>query len=39
MARCLAAAIPTSRARFFPTFGHFLSYEVWPEILSALMGL
>lgn len=38
MARYLASAIPTSRARFFPTFGHFLSYEVWPEILSALMG-
>jgi pimeloyl-ACP methyl ester carboxylesterase len=38
MARCLAAAIPTSRARFFPACGHFLSYEVWPEILLALMG-
>jgi pimeloyl-ACP methyl ester carboxylesterase len=37
MARCLAAAIPTSRPRFFPAVGHFLSYEVWPEILSTLM--
>lgn len=36
MARCLSAAIPTSRPRFFPAFGHFLSYEVWPEILSTL---
>jgi pimeloyl-ACP methyl ester carboxylesterase len=38
MARCMAAAIPTSRARFFPDCGHFLAYQVWPEILSALMG-
>ena len=38
MARYLAEAIPTSRPRFFPTFGHFLSYEVWPEILLALTG-
>jgi pimeloyl-ACP methyl ester carboxylesterase len=38
MGRALAAAIPTSQPRFFPSFGHFLSYEVWPEILSTLMG-
>jgi pimeloyl-ACP methyl ester carboxylesterase len=38
MARCLAAAIPTSRARVFAPYGHFLSYEVWPELLSTLMG-
>jgi pimeloyl-ACP methyl ester carboxylesterase len=36
MGRALAEAIPTSRPRFFPAFGHFLSYEVWPEILSTL---
>jgi pimeloyl-ACP methyl ester carboxylesterase len=36
MARCLSTAIPTSRPPFFPAFGHLLSYEVWPEILSTL---
>lgn len=37
MARRLAGAIPTSRPRFFPGRGHFISYEVWPEILSTLI--
>jgi pimeloyl-ACP methyl ester carboxylesterase len=37
MARGLAEAIPTSRPRFFAGYGHFLSYAVWPEILSTLM--
>jgi pimeloyl-ACP methyl ester carboxylesterase len=36
MGHALAEAIPTSRPRFFAAFGHFLSYEVWPEILSTL---
>jgi len=37
MARCLAAAMPTSRLRFFPGVGHFIAYAVWGEILAELV--
>jgi pimeloyl-ACP methyl ester carboxylesterase len=36
MGRYLAGAIPHCRALFVPGSGHFLVYDIWPEVIGAL---
>jgi pimeloyl-ACP methyl ester carboxylesterase len=36
MGRYLAGAIPRCRALFVEGAGHFLVYDIWPEVLGAL---